>query len=493
MSDFIDLSDGNGTDADADTAHASQTSPPGQLLAPLVPMTPTTAKHAFLQYPLIVDLDSSFDSNPFDQIQRIANTFDDPFESVHSKAMTTAPAIATATAAAAVQRSATTDTLIQLDEQMANSASMDAKMLTDLAALQAESQHTRAGDDEDCEVFASPTNSSKAGQSANSTAVSAAAARRTQLLKFSIANAKAAHAAATQPLGAGDGSTGSQQSTPDPKGATRWPSLVTDGFDDLMATSPGCLVDSDEPDDGSDLEQLCIPFLKRQQSGGENALGQPHADVAAVVDEGAATAAAAADDVASSCRPRAQKCLLPSTGGGGHIQQHLLDRLERHKAAAAATAAAAHSATDASPPAAMPVLLEDSASEQPVDVVAGERSAADRQHLTALLASVKQEIERFGDRTEARALLDGLQSALDRSSPVASSVSPSLQSSGASDAAASVVPEPMPTVIRQGTFTKVEAGVDKAEAAAVQEGIDDELDSGLQVGTKTVVLLSLSH
>lgn len=418
MSDLIDLTNGTGTSDAPEAALSSPALPPVRLATPLIPTTPlVTTRPAFLEYPLLVTLDSSYDNNPFDQVQHIANTFDDPFESVHTMAMTIP-----ASRDNHLRSDSSTATLIQLDEQLVNSP----------VANSSTSETKRKRDASD-NVVSSDNNATPSPK--NLSGPTAATARRTQLLKYSIANAAASQQTAHQSLST---DVTSQPSTPDKVGrpstpsGPRWMSLGTDGFDDLMSTSPGCLVDSDEPDDSCDLEQLSIPFLKLQPDDEKT-------------DEQADTAAAVDDVPDSVLRPR-----LLQSSGGGHINPHILERLERCKAASAAAQSAAVQSAVAKSPAAMPVLMEE-LDDNPIDVI-GSRSAADRQHLVSLLASVKQEIERFDDHSDVRALL---QSALDMTSPSSQSLQSTSSCSGDNGPpdAADVQPVPKPPVVREGTFT----------------------------------------
>lgn len=471
MSNLIDLTgeaDGFAENAGGGGGVSASGTPPSPLLPePLVPTftppTPTSSssvlgRPTFMQHPLIVDQRSSYESNPFDQAQHMADTFDDPFESVHASVLQKSAERAAVVSVANLLHLDSKDDVSTAIENVSIVCELNASATNETRLSTSPRNHSDSDLSVMMKSFKSTATAAAGATNQLATSKSRSGSldqlvRRNQLLKLSLANAQNAasgrltsrqQASASTPMKT-DAAAAPQCSTP-PAAATsaaaallakfaQTPKSVgpmgnnNDSFDDFLAASPKWIVDSEADD--SDMEQLCIPFLKdgqRNPTANESSAG----------------------DTPKSCAP---KSLL-----------NLVDN-ETDSASAASTA----------PSGAMPPLVEvpddelgasfrlNASLTRPVtptvllqeDRSPERRSHDDRAHLASLLASVKKAIERFDNHSEAKAMLAGLNSALDV--PETAAPKPSVSTV-----------EPAAQIVRQGTFNLLSPAMSESGGSADQ-------------------------
>lgn len=209
---------------------------PASIVSPLIPITnPTMPPMQFLQNTV-----SENYNNPFDEAFQQAADFGDPFESVLSMALQNHGQVSNSKAETA------TGNLIQIDSPSVASAEktmLKAVRLKDQAKTISSVKPNRLHSDSDISTLLKTikNNSTPVKRKSRSNSLDQLV-RRNQLLKHSNANSSP-HA------------TSSPFATPDKPGRS-----CDETMDNLLDTSPHWI---DSETDESDLDSMCIPFLKR--------------------------------------------------------------------------------------------------------------------------------------------------------------------------------------------------------------------------------------
>lgn len=345
------------------------------LLTPLVPAaaTPPLSQSQFPQH-LIGQQNPS---NPFDEAFEQAADFGDPFERVHILAQQRSP---TNRSPSDAHPETATGTLIQLDSSLIE----EQKFLKSIQSKVEAGNGNRLHSDSDISTLlqtikkkaASPSPVSRKTRSSSLDQV----VRRNQLLKQTILRS------ISSPLG-----------TPERQGNQS----RDESMDNLLDTSPHWI---DSETDESDLESMCIPFLKRCTSP-----TNPYPSSSASVPSGSTRKSLAIDSLA--------------------------EHMERHK-------------PQTTPPN-MPMVAEEHPDEEK----------------SSILESLKQAIDKCDNINDARAILANFSAAKSSTSPSNPGPPPPqdlpdpspFEIAKITDSLS--IPSATPSIIRQGTFNMEEQNV----------------------------------